>query len=104
MLYEVITPEPDSHFNPNWISLHNQAFDSSCAACHTMDDPGGTSNTSFCSNSAYHGNVYTYAGFDAPALREILKAQLPPPDRITSYNVCYTKLLRSKSFTKLSLP
>lgn len=73
-------PEPESHLNPNWISLHNQAFGASCAACHTMDDPGGTSNTSFCSNSACHGNVYTYAGFDAPALREILKDQLPAPE------------------------
>lgn len=72
-------PEPETHLNPNWISLHNQAFDSACAGCHTTEDPGGTSNTSFCSNSACHGNVYTYAGFDAPALREILKAQLPPP-------------------------
>lgn len=72
-------PEPESHLNQNWISLHNQAFDSSCASCHTTDDPGGTSNTSFCSNSACHGNVYTYAGFDAPALREILQDQLPPP-------------------------
>jgi NapC/NirT cytochrome c family, N-terminal region/Planctomycete cytochrome C len=73
-------PEPESHMNPNWISLHNQAFGPSCAACHTMEDPGGTSNTSFCSNSACHGNVYTFAGFDAPALREILKEQLPPPE------------------------
>ena len=73
-------PEPESHLNPNWISLHNQAFDASCAACHTMDDPGGTSNTSFCSNSACHGNVYTFAGFDAPTLREILQSQLPPPE------------------------
>jgi hypothetical protein len=72
--------EPESHLNPNWISLHNQAFGSSCAACHTMDDPGGTSNTSFCSNSACHGSVYTFAGFDAPKLREILKEQLPPPE------------------------
>ncbi len=71
-------PEPASHLNPNWISLHNQAFDATCANCHTTDDIGGTSNTSFCSNSACHGNVYTYAGFDAPALREILKDQLPP--------------------------
>jgi Planctomycete cytochrome C len=60
--------------------LHNQAFGASCAACHTMEDPGGTSNTSFCSNSACHGNVFTFAGFDAPALREILKEQLPPPE------------------------
>jgi nitrate/TMAO reductase-like tetraheme cytochrome c subunit len=72
-------PEPETHLNPNWISLHNQAFDSTCAGCHTTDDPGGTSNTSFCSNSACHGNVYTYAGFDAPALREVLKDQLPTP-------------------------
>jgi hypothetical protein len=73
-------PEPESHLNPNWISLHNQAFGPSCAACHSMDDPGGTSNTSFCSNSACHGNVYTFAGFDAPSLREILKEQLPIPE------------------------
>lgn len=72
-------PEPESHLNPNWISLHNEAFGASCAACHTMGDPGGTSNTSFCSNSACHGSVYTFAGFDAPKLREILKDQLPPP-------------------------
>jgi len=44
-----------------------------------MRDPGGTSNTSFCSNSACHGSVFTYAGFDAPALRTILQAQLPTP-------------------------
>ncbi len=73
-------PEPESHLNPNWISLHNQAFGASCSACHSMDDPGGTSNTSFCSNSACHGNVYTFAGFDAPKLREILQNQLPPPE------------------------
>jgi nitrate/TMAO reductase-like tetraheme cytochrome c subunit len=73
-------PEPESHLNPNWISLHNQAFGASCATCHTMEDPGGTSNTSFCSNSACHGSVYTYAGFDAPALREILQDQLPTPE------------------------
>ena len=70
-------PEPETHLNPNWISLHNQAFDATCANCHTTADMGGTSNTSFCSNSACHGNVYTYAGFDAPSLREILKDQLP---------------------------
>ncbi len=72
-------PEPESHRSPNWISLHNQAIDTSCTACHTMEDAGGTSNTSFCSNSACHGNVFTYAGFNAPELREILQSQLPPP-------------------------
>lgn len=72
-------PEPESHRNPNWISLHNESIDSSCAACHTTADAGGTSNTSFCSNSACHGSVFTYAGFDAPKLREILQAQIPAP-------------------------
>ena len=72
-------PEPESHLNPNWIALHRDIFDASCEGCHTTENPGGTSNTSFCSNSACHGNVYTYAGFDAPALREILQDQLPPP-------------------------
>ncbi len=72
-------PEPESHRNPNWISLHNQVFGPSCSACHDTKDPGGTSNTSFCSNSACHGSAFTFAGFDAPKLREILKTQLPPP-------------------------
>jgi nitrate/TMAO reductase-like tetraheme cytochrome c subunit len=71
-------PEPQSHLNENWITLHNQVYDATCSNCHTTEDAGGTSNTSFCSNSACHGSVWTYAGFDAPALREILKSQLPP--------------------------
>jgi hypothetical protein len=75
-------PVPESHLNPNWISLHNQVFDATCANCHTTEDLGGTSDTSFCSNSACHGSVYTYAGFDAPALREILKDQLPPQPEV----------------------
>ena len=71
-------PEPESHRNANWISLHHQVFDDSCSTCHTTDNPGGTDNTSFCSNSACHGNVWEYAGFDAPGLREVIQAQMPP--------------------------
>jgi mono/diheme cytochrome c family protein len=71
--------EPDSHLNPNWINLHNKSMDQTCAQCHTTEGAGGTSNKSFCSNSACHGSVFTYAGFDAPALREILKDQIPTP-------------------------
>jgi nitrate/TMAO reductase-like tetraheme cytochrome c subunit/mono/diheme cytochrome c family protein len=71
-------PEPQSHLSPNWISLHRQVYDSTCSNCHTTGNPGGTDNSSFCSNSACHGNVWTYAGFDAPALRELLASQLPP--------------------------
>ncbi len=72
-------PEPQSHLNPNWIALHRNIFDNTCTNCHSTEDPGGISNTSFCSNSACHGSVWEFAGFDAPALREILQAQLPPP-------------------------
>jgi hypothetical protein len=72
-------PEPESHLNANWISLHNKAFDATCSNCHTTEGAGTTSNTSFCSNSACHGNVFSYAGFDAPSLREILQSQIPTP-------------------------
>ena len=70
-------PEPETHLNANWISLHNQVYDGTCANCHTVGNPGGTDNSSFCSNSACHGSVWKYAGFDAPGLRETLLAQLP---------------------------
>jgi nitrate/TMAO reductase-like tetraheme cytochrome c subunit len=76
-------PEPESHLNQTWIALHNKVFDASCSACHTTEDAGGTSNTSFCSNSACHGNVFKYAGFDAPSLRQIILNQLPPTPTIT---------------------
>jgi len=72
-------PEPQSHLNSSWISLHHLVYDPSCGNCHSMADPGGASNTSFCSNSACHGSSWDYAGFDAPALRETLLDQLPTP-------------------------
>ena len=72
-------PEPESHRNANWINLHNKSIDTSCSACHNTADAGGTSNTSFCSNSACHGSTFTFAGFDAPKLREALVGQLPTP-------------------------
>lgn len=80
-------PEPETHLNPNWISLHRDVFDPTCENCHTTEDPGGISNTSFCSNSACHGNVWEYAGFDAPALRAVLVEQLPPPVEEVSENL-----------------
>jgi len=70
--------EPSSHLDPSWIQLHRVVFDASCVNCHTTDDPGGLSNSSFCSNSACHGNVWEFAGFDAPGLREIVLSKLPP--------------------------
>ena len=72
-------PEPQSHLSANWISLHNQAMDATCSNCHTTEGAGTTANNSFCSNSACHGNVFSFAGFDAPKLREILQPQIPTP-------------------------
>jgi nitrate/TMAO reductase-like tetraheme cytochrome c subunit len=69
-------PEPQSHLNSNWITMHRDVFDDSCQNCHTTGNPGGTDNSSFCSNSACHGNVWEYAGFDAPGLRQILMEQV----------------------------
>ncbi len=64
--------EPENHKNSNWIGLHREYFDDTCENCHTVEDPGGASNTSFCSNSGCHGQSWEYAGFDAPKLRELL--------------------------------
>jgi len=75
-------PEPTTHRNPNWIAIHKDSINTTCSKCHTTSNPGGTDNSSFCSNSACHGNVWTYAGFDAPALREILLSQLPPTPEV----------------------
>jgi hypothetical protein len=68
-------PEPDSHLNSNWITMHRTMLNNSCKGCHTTEDPGGTSNKSFCSNSACHGAKFTFAGFDAPKLRQVLSDQ-----------------------------
>jgi mono/diheme cytochrome c family protein len=71
-------PEPQSHLNANWIAMHNQVFNQTCGDCHTTSNPGGTDNSSFCSNSACHGIAWKYAGFDAPALRQTVLSSLPP--------------------------
>jgi len=71
-------PEPQSHLNANWIAMHNQVFDETCSNCHTTSNPGGTDNSSFCSNSACHGIDWKYAGLDAPGLRETILSSLPP--------------------------
>lgn len=68
--------EPSSHQNSNWITIHRDIFDGTCAGCHSVDDPGGTSNTSFCSNSACHGTKWEFAGFDAPTLHITLADQI----------------------------
>src|SRR5574341_472706 len=67
--------QPESHFSSLWIVRHRSAFDQTCQACHTVTNPGGTDNSSFCSNSACHGSAWEYADLDAPGLAEIIAQQ-----------------------------
>lgn len=70
--------QPESHFSTHWIALHRNAIDQSCQACHSVENPGGTDNSSFCSNSACHGTTWTFAGLDAPELAKVLEQEKPP--------------------------
>jgi nitrate/TMAO reductase-like tetraheme cytochrome c subunit len=64
--------EPASHLDSTWITQHHNVYDETCANCHTTENAGGITDTSFCSNSGCHANKWTYAGFDAPGLATIL--------------------------------
>jgi hypothetical protein len=72
-------PEPASHLSSKWIARHRFSFDETCATCHDTGDPGGKSNTSFCSNAACHGTAWKYAGLNAPAIVSLSKEPLPGP-------------------------
>jgi len=100
-------PEPNSHTSTHWIALHGKAKDNSCKACHTT--PEGIDNlanlqskpspdSSFCGNLACHGNVWTYAGFDAPALQEILETELDSLQESTPPSVPTNKPLTYEDF------
>jgi mono/diheme cytochrome c family protein len=54
------------------MTKHSTAFDASCANCHNVKNPGGTDDSSFCSNSQCHGVQWRYAGFNAPGLATVL--------------------------------
>ncbi len=69
--------QPESHFSTHWIAQHRFAFDQTCQACHTVSNPGGADNTSFCSNSACHGSEWRFAGLNAPGLSALIGA---PPE------------------------
>ncbi len=63
--------EPQSHLSTTWLAEHRYTFEASCATCHTVDNPGGSDNSSFCSNSACHGTQWKFVGLDAPKLRDL---------------------------------
>jgi hypothetical protein len=52
--------EPESHFDTQWLAEHSFDFDDTCADCHTLENPGGTDNRGFCSNSSCHGTEWQF--------------------------------------------
>jgi uncharacterized membrane protein len=72
--------EPTSHLNSTWITRHHDEFDATCSNCHTTSNPGGTDDSSFCSNSACHGSSWKYAGFNAPGLSSMLRIYQSEPE------------------------
>jgi len=64
--------EPESHSDTKWIARHRFEFDGTCEGCHTVENPGGTDDTSFCANSGCHATELTYAGLNAPQIIESL--------------------------------
>ena len=55
---------------PGWPSTASSSTPRA-RACHTVDNPGGSDNSSFCSNSACHATEWKYAGLNAPQVREL---------------------------------
>ncbi len=68
----VVEPfQPESHSDSNWMARHRFAFDDTCDGCHTVANPGGSDNSSFCANSGCHGETWRYSGLDSPKLLEL---------------------------------
>lgn len=59
---------PESHQSTLWLAEHRFQFDATCDDCHTIADPGGSSNTSTCSNSACHDMDWRYLNIDSPTV------------------------------------
>jgi nitrate/TMAO reductase-like tetraheme cytochrome c subunit len=74
--------EPESHLDSNWIAKHRYSFDETCVLCHDVTNPGGSDNSSFCSNSACHATEWQFVGLDAPGIRA-----LSAPPRVPSAGV-----------------
>ncbi|MBP7960583.1 MAG: NapC/NirT family cytochrome c [Caldilineaceae bacterium] len=63
--------EPDTHIDSNWISRHRFEFDSTCEGCHSVENPGGKDNVSFCANAGCHATEWTFAGLNAPSITDL---------------------------------
>lgn len=70
-----IEEAPESHQSSHWLAQHRFAFDATCDDCHTVNNPGGSDNSSTCSNSACHATDWTYLDINNPAVLEIAAPQ-----------------------------
>ncbi len=70
--------EPESHRDSNWLARHRYQFDLTCVECHDVNNPGGTDNSSFCSNSGCHASEWKFVGLDAPAIRALVEPPKVP--------------------------
>jgi nitrate/TMAO reductase-like tetraheme cytochrome c subunit len=70
--------EPESHRATTWLAQHRTAFNVTCQQCHDTNNAGGKDNSSFCSNSACHGQEWRYAGLNALGLAKIFPPPVPP--------------------------
>lgn len=59
---------PESHLSSLWLAEHRYRFDATCDDCHTIADPGGSSDSSFCSNSGCHAREWPYLNISAPTV------------------------------------
>jgi hypothetical protein len=70
--------EPESHLDSNWLARHRYQFDQTCAECHDISNPGGSDNSSFCSNSGCHATEWKFVGLDAPAIQALVEPPKEP--------------------------
>ncbi|MFN2289874.1 MAG: NapC/NirT family cytochrome c [Anaerolineae bacterium] len=66
-----------SHESTLWLAEHPYTFNNVCDDCHTVANPGGADDSSFCSNSACHGIEWTYLDTDAEAIQARVRPNWP---------------------------
>jgi len=69
---------PQSHQSTLWLAEHRFAFSYECATCHTVENAGGSDDSSFCSNSACHGREWKYIDFETAQIQQRVAPPWPP--------------------------
>jgi len=91
--------EPESHLDSNWIGRHRYEFDDTCAGCHSVGNPGGSDNSSFCSNSNCHAVDWKFAGYNAEKIVQLtnqLSGPLPSPEAALTWNDYVGPILKAR--------